>query len=223
MPMPLSLHGVPSTRFPRFTGTMEHSDSSTCVPPRFSVVARRYRSTRTRRGLSGSWAVLAYVPCSSTPARAPCSTIVRTALLPSGTLTASALAMLAFRGSITQPAASLSTLRSRGRPRTTQDSLPAGWSPLAGRGLHPLDSFERFRASSSLFSSPRLCLTHQGARPPAQSPDPASRPARSELTRDAPQARSRGVVSARGGRWRSRGGRVRRKSGRVVGRRLCAC
>ena len=34
-----------------------------------------------------------------------------------------------FRGSITRPARSLCTLRSRGRPRTTQHSIPAGGQP----------------------------------------------------------------------------------------------
>jgi len=52
-----------------------------------------------------------------------------------------------FRGSITRPAHSLSTLRSRGHPRTTQDSLPAvgllcraglitRWVPLQGLAFH---------------------------------------------------------------------------------------
>jgi hypothetical protein len=36
------------------------------------------------------------------------------------------------RGSITRPARSLSTTRSRGRPRTTQDSVPAGGPPWPG-------------------------------------------------------------------------------------------
>jgi hypothetical protein len=37
-----------------------------------------------------------------------------------------------FRGSITRPARSLSTLRSHGHPCTTQDSLPAGGPPWLG-------------------------------------------------------------------------------------------
>ena len=37
-----------------------------------------------------------------------------------------------FRGSITRPTDSLSTLRSTGLPATTQDSLPAGGQPLPG-------------------------------------------------------------------------------------------
>ena len=37
------------------------------------------------------------------------------------------------RGSITRPARPLCTLRSRGHPRTTQHSVPAGGQPLPGR------------------------------------------------------------------------------------------
>lgn len=46
-------------------------------------------------------------------------------ILPSANWTASASTFVLFRGSITRPACSLSTLRSRGYPRTTQDSVPA--------------------------------------------------------------------------------------------------
>src|SRR5687767_219618 len=40
---------------------------------------------------------------------------------------------MSFRGSIPRPIRSLSTLRRRGHPRTTQDSLPTGGQPLSGR------------------------------------------------------------------------------------------
>jgi hypothetical protein len=45
-----------------------------------------------------------------------------------------------FRGSITQLMRSLSTLRSQGRPCTTQDSLPAGGPPWPGGLGYPQDS-----------------------------------------------------------------------------------
>ena len=51
--------------------------------------------------------------------------------------------------------ASLSTLRSRGRPRTTQDSLPVGDQPCPGGDRYPQDSTEGFRVRSS-FSFSRL-------------------------------------------------------------------
>jgi len=41
-PVALSLHGVPSGRFPRFVGTMSDSDSTTPIPPRSVAFARRY-------------------------------------------------------------------------------------------------------------------------------------------------------------------------------------
>ena len=50
-----------------------------------------------------------------------------------------------FRGSITQPAHSLSTLRNTGYPNATQDSLPAGGQPLPD-GIHcPLGPSTRFQ------------------------------------------------------------------------------
>ena len=39
---PPSLHGVSWAQFPRFGGTMRHSDSSPPIPPRFVAFARRY-------------------------------------------------------------------------------------------------------------------------------------------------------------------------------------
>jgi len=50
-------------------------------------------------------------------------------MLPSTNMTASAPTTSIFRGSITQPAHSLSTLRNMGYPNATQDSLPAGGQP----------------------------------------------------------------------------------------------
>ena len=44
-------------------------------------------------------------------------------------------ARIYFRGSITRPARSLCTLRSRGHPRTTQHSVPAGGQPWPVRSL----------------------------------------------------------------------------------------
>jgi hypothetical protein len=51
----------------------------------------------------------------------------------------------AFRGSITQPAHSLSTLRRDGRPSTTQDSLAAGAHPLPRETLLSQGTNGRFR------------------------------------------------------------------------------
>jgi len=65
-------------------------------------------------------------------------------VLPSAPTTASAPATTSFRGSITRPARSLSTLRSQGHPCTTQDSLPADGPILAGRDFNPLGSIVKF-------------------------------------------------------------------------------
>ena len=57
-------------------------------------------------------------------------------VLPSGTCIPSA-STKTFRGSITRPTRSLSTLRSPGHPGTTQDSLPACWLGFGRAGLSP--------------------------------------------------------------------------------------
>ena len=49
-----------------------------------------------------------------------------------------------FRGSITRLMRSLSTLRPRGRPRPTQDSLPAAGYALPGGIDYPQGGYERF-------------------------------------------------------------------------------
>jgi len=69
---------------------------------------------------------------------------------------------VSFRGSITRPARSLCTLRSRGRPRTTQHSVPAGGQPLPGQDFHLLGRIEGFchRFMASPFS--KLGLAQAG-------------------------------------------------------------
>ena len=59
-------------------------------------------------------------------------------------------AKMIFRGSITRPARSLCTLRSRGHPRTAQHSVPAGAS-LGRSGLSPARSHRRFPPCLSLY------------------------------------------------------------------------
>ena len=87
-----------------------------------------------RRDIPGSWTTLAYMPRSSTPAdRRPRPLQDRRCGLPH--FKQRRLRICPFRGSITRPARSLCTLRSRGRPRTTQHSIPAGGQPLPVRTL----------------------------------------------------------------------------------------
>ena len=78
--------------------------------------------------IPGSWATLAYMPRSSTPADPRPQATTGPAMWSSAGLTAST-PQRCFRGSITRPARSLCTLRSRGHPRTTQHSIPAGGQP----------------------------------------------------------------------------------------------
>ena len=64
------------------------------------------------------------------------------AVLPSAPDTASAPTNSRFRGSITRPASSLSTLRSGGYPSATQDSLPGGGRPYPD-GTRPAGSVRK--------------------------------------------------------------------------------
>src|SRR6516225_79708 len=73
-------------------------------------------------------------------------------MLPSAKLTASAPAIPYFRGSITRPAHSLSTLRRMGHPTATQDSLPDGRPAFPGGIDYPLGPNERFQVLSILLS-----------------------------------------------------------------------
>jgi len=59
----------------------------------------------------------------------------------------------AFRGSITQPSCSLSTLRREGRPSTTQDSLPAG-GRLRRAGPSPAGSLRKVSVNGPTSPSP---------------------------------------------------------------------
>ncbi len=81
-------------------------------------------------------------------------------MLPSGSLTPSAPQVEVFRGSITQPTDSLSTLRSPGYPGTTQDSLPARWLGFGRAGLAPAGLQFCVSGDHQLPPSPqtRLCL-----------------------------------------------------------------
>jgi hypothetical protein len=97
------------------------------------------------------------------PRRTACTTPATVQpMLPSVQKTTSAPHSLSFRGSITRPASPLCTLRSRGRPRTTQHSVPVGGYPLPGQDLHLRVLTEGFDMSflhiPSSFS--RLHLAH---------------------------------------------------------------
>jgi hypothetical protein len=169
---PLPFTGSPGAGSPASAALSVDSDFSLPVPPRFVAFAWRYhpllrfaprgeatpgawttyyRGARTacqgwrKRDLPGSWATLACMPRSQTPADRLPQASSGSAMLPSANLTTSAPPKCHFRGSITRPASTLCTLRSRGRPRTTQHSVPAGGQPLPGQDLHLLGRIEGFR------------------------------------------------------------------------------
>lgn len=81
---------------------------------------------------------------------------------PSAISTASAPTKRSFRGSITGPTHSLSTLRSAGYPVATQDLLPAGGQPLPGGADYPLGPSAQFQDGFPLPSIPsaQACLAH---------------------------------------------------------------
>ena len=84
----------------------------------------------------------------------------------SAVVTASTSTVLNSRGSLTQPARSLCTLRSVGHPITTQHSVPAGGQPLPGGIGDPPGRSEGFRVCYPLIPSPlpRLRLAQRNFR-----------------------------------------------------------
>ena len=93
------------------------------------------RARGDEQDLPGSWAAPSRTCSALRPRRTECiRPLRRTQVLPSVRLTTSAPRSVTFRGSITQPVRSLSTLRSSEySDHTTQDSLPAGGQPWRGR------------------------------------------------------------------------------------------
>lgn len=147
-----SLHRVPLGWFPAFIGTisrlrllelhparlrclrltvpvvhrcsLQQIAMSVCQPgPFLKRRPRRFLNGR-ERDLPGSWRTLASMLRSSTPVDRSPLAMARRTMWPSAQKTTSAPQAVPFRGSITQPADSLCTLRSWGHPQTTQHSVP---------------------------------------------------------------------------------------------------
>src|SRR5258708_10785376 len=139
-------------------------------PPAFSVLRRAPTSDRPSRlasfpSLGGTSSVSGDGRISPLPGGPPCE---RAPVCDSRGASAPGIAALRcglpcgkrrrlprrvpFRGSITRPTHSLCTLRSRGHPRTTQHSVPAGCQPLPGRSAYLLGSIERFQLHILLLS-----------------------------------------------------------------------
>ena len=172
-------------RFPDLLGTTARSDSSIPFPRRFVSFGQRYHAASTchagskdasglrrvwvpicgrsltwsYRGLPGSWGVrcvhaLLYDPGEAGTIRSfrwpGVAFRERDIVGPHDRL---------FRGSITRPTHSLFTLRSKGHPNATQNSLPVGDQPSPGGVEFPRDSIEglRFRSFVHLLQA---CLAH---------------------------------------------------------------
>jgi hypothetical protein len=109
------------------------------------------------RDLPGSSAILANMPCSSTPADLVHQAIAMHQMLPSTRLTASAPHSVTFRGSMTQPARSLSTLRGSDYSDGHHARLASHWrANLGGAGLSPAGLLKE--VSTLCFNSHRFPL-----------------------------------------------------------------
>ena len=152
---------------------------------------------RRRRDLPGSWATRAHMPRSRTPAEPPAPGHLGAAMMPSALVTASASAMYTnFVAQSRGLQGFLCTLRSRGHPRTTQHSVPAGWPTLAGQDSHLRGRKEGFRhVTACLPPSPSFAWRKPGGR--GWLPTPGSRRSgRAQFGHPAPRA----VVSLRAAR-----------------------
>jgi hypothetical protein len=163
--LPRPSTGFPWGGFPAFVGTMGSLDFPRCFPPRSVSFAGRHLAcalssslpcARTR--LARAWALFRKPPLFPLreegagsprflgnlhirapvfdPGGAPAPGLLVASVLPSVTITTSASTSRNSRDSIPRPACSLSTLRSQGRPCTTQDSLPVGDQPYRA-GFYP--------------------------------------------------------------------------------------
>ncbi len=152
---------------------MAHSDSLPPIPPRFVSFAWRYHCAvpvgqvrgRRARPAREIWSTGPFrfmrveatgppkflgIPLSACPALGPrwdrTPGLHGVLMSPSTRCTVSAPTRNSFRGSITRPTDSLSTLRRPGYPGPTQDSLPDGGQPFRA-GLAPAGFQRRFRMS----------------------------------------------------------------------------
>ncbi len=112
-----------------------------CCLSRPPMPHRRWR----RRDLPGSWATLARMPRSRTPAEPDTPDLLGAPVVPSALVTASASATYThFRGSITRPAG-LPVYASQPGSPPNHATLGPGWLANLGRtGLSPAGSHRRF-------------------------------------------------------------------------------
>ena len=200
---PLPSSGSLWVRFPGLVGTIGRSDFLPSIPggsltrPPVPPLRCLFRSRRRPALPPTSLGLVSRVPdrhiedgenrISRVPVRSsrcmPCSrqtpvgperqATSALAILPSARDTASAPTNSEFRGSITRPASSLSTLRSVSYPTTTQDLLPGGGQPYPD-GTRPAGSV--WKVSDYLFPLPRALLGARRVDPGGYPPGPPTDP-----------------------------------------------
>jgi hypothetical protein len=172
---PSSLPGVPRDRFPRLVGVLGCSDFLPPLPLRFGCPsARRYHgapaaSLRRLRGTAAVGLEVVHgvpravvrgdggtsqvpgvpsccVPRSQTPVGRPLLARTSGPILSAGVIKPSTPRQVIFRGSITRPTTSLSTLRGRPRDRVSRKTRfwSAGWA-LTRRDFRPLGTSPSFQ------------------------------------------------------------------------------
>jgi hypothetical protein len=169
---PLPFPGSLWARFPGLIGTMERSDFLPPIPGgsliarRYRPCAPCFAPAAGEHYLRRAWVLVSRLPyrlfqvrrqqdlpssrqilsmhalLTSDPGGTGALGHSALTILPSAPGTASAPTNSRFRGSITRPASSLSTLRSGGYPNATQDSLPGGDQPYPG-GTRPAGSVRK--------------------------------------------------------------------------------
>ncbi len=166
---PFRLLAFVRSAVPRTAARHEAAGSCCCrllfgtapVPQSSAFGSHSWRHAGSPRFLGNPFA---HMPCSSTPADPCIRPIAMHGMLPSAQLTASAPLSVTFRGSMTRPAHSLSTLHGSDYSNTAQDSLPAGGQPWRDRTLTCRVASGGFHSVSSthiVFPSSRLFLAHQ--------------------------------------------------------------
>ena len=163
------LGGVPRVGSP--ASTLLYGTPTSWYPSPSRFVSSRQTTCATAGGIrisQGSWGTLACMPCSSTPGQPPrrtcgphCPLALRCCLPRRSPRRPTRL--LTFRGSITGPTCSLSTLRPRRCRRTRKTRFRLVVSLVrAATAIHSPHGFQR-EVSVTLCapsSSPRLCLAH---------------------------------------------------------------
>ena len=150
-----SPHRPPNAPVPRVCLVRSCGGGPTTGVGRFRMAAVRVPRLRWRRRLPSSWAPLPACPALRSRLNPGRPTVAASAVVPSALFTASASAMSAvFVAQSRGLQSSLCTLRSRGRRRTTQHSVPAGQSTSGRSGLLTCRVAEKVPVMNALHAFP---------------------------------------------------------------------